>query len=80
MKERSIEESVEASNKARSDALKDILPITDNYYRARGLFGEAQSDSETAILEKYEEAFNSLQKVIEVTLLLLFVVTSLSHT
>lgn len=66
MKERSIEEAVEASNKARSDALKEILPITDNYFRAKGLFGAPQSDSEAAIMMKYEDAFNSLQKVIEV--------------
>jgi hypothetical protein len=35
MKERSIEEAVDASNKAKTDALKEVLPITDNYFRAK---------------------------------------------
>ena len=38
MKERSIEEALEISNKAKSDALKEVLPITDNYYRAKTVF------------------------------------------
>lgn len=37
IKERSIEEAVEISNKAKSDALKEVLPITDNYKRAKGI-------------------------------------------
>ena len=38
MKERAIEEALEISNKAKSDALKEVLPITDNYYRAKTVF------------------------------------------
>ena len=66
MKERAIEESLEASNKAKSDALKEILPITDNYFRAKGLFEPTQTDNEIKILELYEKSFAAFQKVIGV--------------
>ena len=67
MKERSIEEAVEASNAAKISALKEVLPITDNYFRAKSLFEPLQSDTEKKILDVYDEIFSSFQKVIEVT-------------
>ena len=33
IKERAVEEAAEASYKAKADALKEVLPITDNYFR-----------------------------------------------
>ena len=66
MRERSIEEAVEISNKAKTDALKEILPITDNYFRAKKLFEPLQTDSEKSISEEYDSIFISFQKVIEV--------------
>eukprot|EP01031_Cornospumella_fuschlensis_P032148 gene32148-38887_t len=51
MKERSYEESVEVSNKAKMDALKEVLPITDNYYRAKQLFSTISSDKEAKIIQ-----------------------------
>jgi len=55
MKERAIEEATDASNKAKTDALKEVLPITDNYFRAKPLFEPLQTDSERAIYATYDE-------------------------
>lgn len=66
MKERSIEEAVEVSNKAKTDALKEILPITDNYFRAKKVFEPLQTENEKAISAAYDQIFASFQKVIEV--------------
>ena len=38
IKERSYEEAKQASNEANAKALTEVLPITDNYNRARPLF------------------------------------------
>jgi molecular chaperone GrpE len=65
MKERSYEEAREAANKAKIDALKEVLPITDNYFRARQLFQPAQNESEDRILGMYDDIFKSFSKVIE---------------
>ena len=65
MKERSIEEAVDVANKAKSDALKDILPITDNYFRAKGLFEPLETDNEKAIAATYDKLFDLFQSVIE---------------
>ena len=35
MKERAFEEATDISNKAKLDAIKEVLPVTDNYYRAK---------------------------------------------
>eukprot|EP01031_Cornospumella_fuschlensis_P025908 gene25908-31287_t len=65
MKERSYEESVEVSNKAKMDALKEVLPITDNYHRAKQLFSTISSDKEAKIIQRYTEIFEAFTKVIE---------------
>lgn len=65
MKERSYEEAVEASNKAKTDALQEILPITDNFMRAKQVFNDLDSESEKEILAYYERAFAKLSVIIE---------------
>lgn len=65
MKERAWEEAAEIDNKAKTDALKEVLPITDNYARAKSLFVPSQSDDEGAILEAYDQVFKSFTSVIE---------------
>ena len=65
MKERAYEESSAISNKAKIDALKEVLPITDNYFRAKGLYQPLQTDNEKKIAETYDNIFASFSKVIE---------------
>ena len=65
MKERAIEESVEISNTAKSDALKEVLPITDNYYRAKTVFEPFSSEGDKAIMAAYDHIFAEFLKVIE---------------
>jgi molecular chaperone GrpE len=64
IKERSYEETAEISSKAKIDALKEVLPITDNFFRAKNLFLPLQTDNEKLIMDKYEEIFDSFSKVI----------------
>jgi molecular chaperone GrpE (heat shock protein) len=65
MKERSIEEAVEISNKAKSDALKEVLPITDNYYRAKTLFEPLVTEGDKTVMAAYDNIFAEFMKVIE---------------
>lgn len=65
MKERSYEETRDLANKAKIDALKEVLPITDNYFRAKQLFVPIQTDSEQIIQGIYDEIFTSFSAVIE---------------
>lgn len=67
MKERFYEESRDINDKSKVDALKEVLPITDNYYRARQLFTQTpiESEGETNILATYDDIFKSFSNVIE---------------
>jgi len=65
MKERAWEEASEIDSKAKTDALKEVLPVTDNYPRAKSLFTPTQTDREAAILDKYDSVFKSFTEVIE---------------
>jgi len=65
MKERAIEESMEIVSKAKVDALKEVLPINDNYYRAKGLYQNTEIENEREINRVYEDIFLSFGKVIE---------------
>lgn len=64
IKERSYEEAVEISNKAKVDALKEVLPINDNWGRAKQLFEPLETEGETAVFKTYEEIFTSLTNII----------------
>jgi len=65
MKERAWEEASEIDNKAKTDALKEVLPVTDNFPRAKSLFVPTQSDEEAAILQAYDSAFGKFTAVLE---------------
>ena len=64
MKERAIEESSEALAKAKVDAVKEVLPVADNYGRAKSLFDPIETDTEKAILETYDSVFETFQNVL----------------
>lgn len=65
IKERSYEEAAAISSAAKLAALKEVLPITDNYFRAKKVFEPLQSDGERLVLQTYDEIFSSFSKVIE---------------
>ena len=65
IKERSVEEAVEISNKAKIDALKDVLPIADNYYRAKTVYEPISLEGEMNVMAVYDEVFVDFMKVIE---------------
>lgn len=65
MKERSYEEAHTETKEAKAKALVDVLPITDNFFRAKPLFEPQETDNEKAIMAAYEDVFEKFQKVIE---------------
>lgn len=65
IKERSYEEAAAISSAAKIAALKEVLPITDNYFRAKKVFEPLQSDGERLVLQTYDEIFSAFSKVIE---------------
>lgn len=65
MKERSFEEATEIANQAKVGALKEVLPITDNYFRAKSVFEPLQTDGEKLVAKTYDDVFSAFSKVIE---------------
>lgn len=65
MRERSIEEATDQINSARANALKEILPMTDNYSRAKSLYNPLTTENEEKILAAYDDVFKQFDKVIE---------------
>ena len=65
IKERSYEESRELSKKAKADAIKEILPISDNFLRAKQIFEPLETQNEKDIISSYEGIFTSLGGIIE---------------
>ena len=65
MKERSYEEANAAVNKAKVDALREVLPLADNYQRAKKVFEPLETEEEQQIGKAYDELFQQLNKVIE---------------
>ena len=65
MKERSFEEATEIANQAKVGALKEVLPITDNYFRAKSVFEPLQTDGEKFVAQTYDDVFTAFSKVIE---------------
>ena len=65
IKERSYEEAAEISSSAKIAALKEVLPITDNYFRAKKVFEPLQTEGEQLVFNTYDEIFSSFNKVIE---------------
>jgi molecular chaperone GrpE len=63
IKERSVEEAVQISNKAKADALKEVLPISDNYLRAKTIYLPAVTDNEQLIADTYDKVFADMETV-----------------
>lgn len=64
IKERSYEEAVVLTNKARAEAVKEILPVTDNFGRAKALLEPLETDDEKAIMEYYEKIVGDIDSLI----------------
>lgn len=64
MKERAFEEAQLAVNMAKADAVKEVLPVTDNYLRAKSVFKTLNTDNEKRIIETYDAVFESLNSVL----------------
>lgn len=65
MKERSYEEAATESKKAKVDAIKEVLPIADNYMRAKTLFNPLSTEGEQRIGAVYDEVFASFNKILQ---------------
>ena len=65
MKERSYEEATASTNKAKVDAIKEVLPILDTYTRAKKVFEPLETDNEREIGATYDAVFESFNKVLE---------------
>lgn len=64
IKERTYAEADLAAAKARGDALKEVLPITDNFLRIKQLYKTLQSDNEQQIFQAYESISDEFSKLI----------------
>ena len=64
MKERSYEEAQTETKDAKAKALIDVLPITDNFFRAKPLFEPQETKNEKAIMDAYDEVFEMFQSVL----------------
>lgn len=65
IKERAQEESRELQKQAKVDAVKAILPINDDYLRAKSVYLPLQNENEEAILSYYDGIFTKLGKILE---------------
>lgn len=64
IKERAGEESREAFKNAKVDAIKAVLPITDNYLRAKQVYGSSLSEGEEKIMTVYNGIFDQFNSVL----------------
>lgn len=65
MKERAYEEATSVSNKAKVDAIKEVLPIADNYMRAKAIFDPLTTEGEQKIGEVYDQLFASFDQILQ---------------
>ena len=64
MKERAVEESTEILAAAKAGAVKEVLPISDNYARAKTVFEPIESDGDKSIEQHYDSINDAFQKVL----------------
>jgi molecular chaperone GrpE len=64
MKERQIEEAKDIADKAIIDALKEFLPISDDFNRAKSVFDPLESETEYKIYEYYNEVFVNFSNIL----------------
>lgn len=65
IKERSYEEARDLTMKAKVDAVKEILPVTDDYFRVKKIYDPFQTENEATIMGHYDEIFSNLTKILE---------------
>jgi molecular chaperone GrpE len=65
MKERSYEEAAAAVYKARVDAIREILPVGDNYTRAKKVFEPLVTQEEQEIADAYDKLFTKFNEALE---------------
>jgi molecular chaperone GrpE len=65
MKERSYEEAAAAVYKARVDAIREILPVGDNYMRAKKVFEPLVTQEEQEIAGAYDKLFTKFNEALE---------------
>lgn len=64
IKERTLQESTDIVNKAKIDAVKEMLLVADNYLRAKQAI-KAENEKEQLILAEYEAIFQKFMEIIE---------------
>jgi molecular chaperone GrpE len=64
VKRRSLDEQSTMVNKARSEALKELLPVIDNFIRLKGIYNHFETDNEQKIFDAYGAIFDSLSNII----------------
>lgn len=64
MKERSYEESAAAVKKARVEAIREILPLTDNYLRAKKVFEPLDTSEVQQIGAAYDHLFGKFSSIL----------------
>lgn len=65
LRARTFAESESASQKAVCDALKEVLPVTDNFLRLKNLYNPLQTDNEQKIFSEYSSICDEFTKIIE---------------
>lgn len=65
MKERAIEESESLVSSAIAEALKDVLPLSDNYFRAKKAYEPFQTDNEKKIFDAYATIFSDFNELVQ---------------
>lgn len=64
LKQRSHQEAKEVNFRAKADAIKEVLPITDSFFKYKELYAKLQSPNEKKIAHAYEELFDSIEDII----------------
>jgi molecular chaperone GrpE len=65
IRERSVEESKVVVQKAKIEAIKTVLPITDDFQRAKSVHEPFETENENIIFKAYQDAFQILHDTIE---------------
>jgi len=65
MKERAVQESENLVNMAIAEALKDLLPLADNYFRAKKAYEPFQTENEKRIFESYATVFKDFNEIVQ---------------
>lgn len=64
LKQRSYQESKEVTFRAKADAIKEVLPVTDAFLKYKQLYSKVQDPEEKKIAQAYEELFEGVEDII----------------